>query len=61
MNLVRLALEIIEDDKIFSTIEEKEMARNAMAGAIKWAGKQAEANREYYANIKRKSIISRFK
>ena len=47
MNLVRLALEIIEDDKIFSTIEEKEMARNAMAGAIKWAGKQAEANREY--------------
>lgn len=61
MNLARLALEIIEDDKIFSTIEEKEMARNAMAGAIKWAGKQTTADREYYANMKRKSIISRFK
>lgn len=61
MNLARLALEIVDDDEIFSTIEEKTIAKNAMAGAIKWAGKQAEANREYYANMKRKSIISRFK
>lgn len=61
MNLVRLALEIVDDDEIFSTIEEKTIAKNAMAGAIKWAGKQTVADREYYVNMKRKSIISRFK
>lgn len=61
MDLVGLALGIMNDDEIFSTKEEKEIAKNAMAGAIRWAAKQTVADREYYANMKRKSIISIFK